>query len=69
MKVSIHLPFFPGFYETNYKNSDTAYWAIKDELDYYTRDLIDEHPEYAGLTEDDLDFDDEQYEKDVTSKR
>lgn len=65
MRISIQLPFFPGFYETAYKNSDTAYYAIREELEYYHRDLKDEHPEYQLLTEDDLDFDDEEYERDV----
>ena len=35
MKVNIELPFFPGFYESDLMNSDTAYWAIKEELEYY----------------------------------
>jgi hypothetical protein len=61
-KFSIQMPFFPGFYETDLENSDTAYWAIKEELEYYTRDLITEHPEYKGLTEDDLEFDYKGYE-------
>lgn len=67
MRTSIQLPFFPGFYETEYKNSDTAYWAIKEELDGYYHDTYyhTEHPEWAHITEDDLDFDDSQYEKDV----
>ena len=66
MEISIQLPFFPGFYETPYKNSDTAYYAIKEELEYYyKRDLCEEHPEYQHLTEDDLDFDDANYDKDV----
>lgn len=66
MRISIQLPFFPGLYETSYKNSDTAYLAIKEELDYYQRDLKDEYPEYQHLTEDDLDFNDEEYDNDVT---
>ena len=65
MKVSIEIPFFPGFYETDLMNSDTAYWAIKEELGYYHDDLCDEHPEYKHLTEDDLDFRYSDYEKDV----
>lgn len=66
MEISIRLPFFPGFYETHYNNSDTAYRAIKEELEYYFKgDLLEEHPEYRYLTEDDLDFDDAQYEKDI----
>ena len=60
MRISIELPFFPGFYESDLMNSDTPYWAIKDELDYYQKDLPYDHPElksvYAKLTEDDLDF-------------
>ena len=35
MKVNIELPFFPGFYESDLENSDTPYWAIKEELQYY----------------------------------
>ena len=50
MKVNIELPFFPGFYESSLFNSDTPYWAIKEELEY----MQEEHPE---LTENDLDFD------------
>lgn len=65
MKISIQLPFFPGFYETDYETSDTSYWAIRNELEYYQRDLRDEHPEYQLLTEDDLDFDYQAYEKEV----
>lgn len=66
MKVSIEMPFFPGFYESSLENSDTSYWAIKEELEYYyQQDLLPEHPEYAHLTENDLDFDYQGYEKDV----
>ena len=69
MKFNIQLPFFPGFYESDLKNSDTAYWAIKDELEYYQRDYAYGNPDelaiYAQLTEDDLDFDDDRYEEDV----
>lgn len=62
MKMNIELPFFPGFYETSLENSDTSYWAIKEELDYYRKDCDTPCKE---LTEDDLDFDYENYEKDV----
>lgn len=69
MKFNIQLPFFPGFYESDLKNSDTAYWAIKDELEYYQRDYAYDNPDeqaiYAQLEEDDLDFDDDRYEEDV----
>ena len=65
MRISIELPFFPGFYESDLENSDTSYWAIKEELEYYQNDLADEHPEYKHLTEDDLDFDYRAYEKEV----
>ena len=69
MKVNIELPFFPGFYESDLKNSDTAYWAIKEELEYYQREYAYNNPEeqaiYAQLTEDDIDFDDDRYEEDV----
>lgn len=60
MKTTIRLPFFPGFYESWLENSDTSYWAIKEELDYYHEELG-----RAELTEDDLDFDNKAYEKDV----
>jgi len=63
MKVNIQLPFFPGFYESDLENSDTAYWAIKEELDYYRNDCDTPCKE---LTEDDLDFDYKGYEKAVT---
>ena len=62
MKVNIELPFFPGFYESDLKNCDTAYWAIKDELYYYQNECDTPCKE---LTEDDLDFNDAEYEKDV----
>ena len=69
MKFNIQLPFFPGFYESDLKNSDTAYWAIKDELEYYQREYAYDNPDeqaiYAQLTEDDIDFDDDRYEEDV----
>ena len=66
MKISMEIPFFPGFYETDLMNSDTSYWAIKEELEYYyQQDLLPEHPEYVHLTEDDLDFRYSDYEKDV----
>ena len=58
MKVNIELPFFPGFYESSLFNSDTPYWAIKEELEY----MQEEHPE---LTEDDLDFDYQSCEDDL----
>jgi hypothetical protein len=62
MKVNIELPFFPGFYESDLENSDTAYWAIKEELDYYRNDCDTPCKE---LTENDLDFNYKDYEKDV----
>jgi hypothetical protein len=62
MKMNIDLPFFPGFYETSLENSDTAYWAIKEELEYYQDDCDTPCKE---LTEDDLEFRYEDYEKDV----
>ena len=66
MRISIELPFFPGFYESALYDSDTSYWAIKEELEYYyQQDLLPEHPEYANLTEDDLDFRFSDYCKDV----
>ena len=69
MKFNIQLPFFPGFYESDLKNSDTAYWALKEELEYYQNEYAYDNPEeqaiYAQLTEDDIDFDDDRYEEDV----
>ena len=62
MKVNIELPFFPGFYESDLENSDTANWAIKDKLDYYRNEC---DTPCKALTEDDLDFNDAEYEKDV----
>ena len=62
MKVNIELPFFPGFYESDLENSDTSYWAIKEELDYYQNDC--EKP-CKELTEDDFDFDYKGYEEEV----
>ena len=62
-QITLALPFFPGFYETHLESSNTAYYAIQEELhDYY-------HTEDGGnrmeLTEDDLDFDYREYEKAV----
>lgn len=65
MELSINVPFFPGFYESSLMNSDTSYWAIKEELDYIKDELSDDHPEYKNLTEDDLDFRYSDYETDV----
>lgn len=69
MKFNIELPFFPGFYESDLENSDTSYWAIKEELEYYQRDYAYDKPEeraiYEQLTEDDLEFDYEGYEEEV----
>lgn len=69
MKVHIELPFFPGFYESDLENSDTSYWAIKEELEYYQNEYAYNNPDeqaiYSQLTEDDLDFNYEDYEKDV----
>ena len=69
MKVNIELPFFPGFYESDLENGDTPYWAIKEELEYYQQDYAYNNPDeqaiYSQLTEDDLDFNYEDYEKDV----
>lgn len=62
MKVNIELPFFPGFYESDLENSDTPYWAIKEELEYYQRDCDTPCKE---LSESDLDFDYKGYEEDV----
>lgn len=70
--MNIELPFFPGFYESDLENSDTSYWAIKEELEYYQNEYCsdgrgDESDKdfYAQLTEDDLDFNYKDYEKDV----
>jgi len=60
MKQSIQLPFFPGFYETEYGCSDISYWAIKDEMNY-----IKKSRNMPELTEENLDFDYVRYEKDV----
>lgn len=72
MKINIELPFFPGFYESDLLNSDTSYWAIKEEVEYYQHEYCDygpgneeDKPIYEQITEDDLDFDYKEYEKDV----
>ena len=62
MKVNIELPFFPGFYESDLENSDTPYWAIKEELEYYQNECDTPCKE---LTENDLDFDYKGYEEAV----
>lgn len=71
MKFNIELPFFPGLYESMLYNSDTAYCAIKEELDYYRNERFADDPEeqaiYSQLTEDDLDFNFEEYSKDVVA--
>lgn len=73
MKFNIDLPFFPGLYESYLYSSDDAYFAIKDELDYYHQEYCSEwgpgEPEekqfYEQLTEDDLDFNFTDYSKDI----
>ena len=60
MKHSIQLPFFPGFYETEYGCSDISYWAIKEEMEY-----IKTSRNKPELTEENLDFDYGRYDKDV----
>jgi hypothetical protein len=66
MKINIELPFFPGFYESDLENSDTSYWAIKEELEYMQDPyMLKEHPEYKTLTEDDLDFRYSDFEHDL----
>ena len=69
MKFNIELPFFPGFYESDLETSDTSYWAIKEELEYYQNDYACNNPDeqaiYEQLTEDDLEFDYEGYEEEV----
>lgn len=73
MKFNIELPFFPGFYESSLMDSDTVYWAIKEELEYYQHEYCsewgcgnpDDAPFYEQLTEDDLDFDYEGYKEEV----
>ena len=66
MKMNIELPFFPGFYESDLENGDTAYWAIKEELEYMQDAyILKEHPEYKTLTEDDLDFRYSDFEHDL----
>ena len=73
MKYNIELPFFPGLYESNLYSSDTAYWAIQEELRYYREEYcteygrgeIEDKPFYEQLTEDDLDFNFTDYSKDI----
>lgn len=62
MKTSLQLAFSPGFYETDYESSDTAYYAIHQELDDIRTGEVDGNPDW---TEDDLDFDYQAYEKDI----
>lgn len=65
-RFSFELPFFPGFYESSLETSDTSYYAIKEELEYYYHEeLAQENPEFLNLTENDLDFNYKEYEKDV----
>lgn len=69
MKFNIELPFFPGFYESDLENGDTAYWALKEELEYYQNEYAYDNPDeqaiYAQLTEGDIDFSYSDYEKAV----
>lgn len=71
MIFNIELPFFPGLYESELYSCDTAYWAIKEELEYYQREYCYNNPEeqalYEQLTEDDLDFDFDGYKDDVVA--
>ena len=58
MRISIELPFFPGFYESALYNSDTSYWAIKEELEYYyQQDLLPEtsYDGFCSFMENDVD--------------
>ena len=73
MKFNIELPFFPGFYESELYSSDDSYYAIKEEVEYYQTEYCSDYgpgePEdreiYAQITEDDLDFDYQGYEKEI----
>ena len=60
--MSIELQFYTVCNESDLENSDTSYWAIKEELDYYQNDC--ENP-CKELTENDLDFDYKGYEEEV----
>ena len=53
--INTYLPFFPGFYESIYSNSDTGYNAIREDMDY----LQELHP---GANENDFDFDYKRFE-------
>lgn len=37
------LPFFEGFYESIYENSDTEYYAIREEIEYYDEEMNEKH--------------------------
>ena len=75
MKYNIELPFFPGLYESTLHNSDTSYWAIKEELEYYHNEYcseygrgnVEDQPFYEQLTEDDLDFNFKEYSEDIVA--
>lgn len=71
MKFNIEIPFFPGLYESMLYNSDTAYWAIKEELDYHRDEEFYDDPferlVHQCLEEDDLDFNFEEYSKVVVA--
>lgn len=60
-KFAISLPFFCGFYESQFYNCDTLYYEAKDEIEYYREQFNDE-----TLEPDDLDINFKEYTHDVS---
>jgi len=75
MKYNIELPFFPGLYDSALYSSDTAYFAIEEELRYYREEYcteygrgeIEDAPFYEQLTMDDLDFNFKEYSEEIVA--
>jgi len=59
--INIYLPFFPGFYESIYSNSDTGYNAIYEDMDYL-REM------YPGAEINDFNFDYKRFEAAIVDK-
>lgn len=51
-KFNIKLDFFGGFYESHYENSDTEYYAINEEKDWYNEENPGLNMEYDDFTFD-----------------
>lgn len=60
--INIDLPFFSGFCESDYENGDTAYCAIREEVEYSEENYGEK------LTEDDFDYDYNRRREDIINQ-